>query len=59
MRKFLDLTRFKEQPVTYRIVVSPVLVPICSDGGMDASKAISIYSSKREWYGDQMAVIEG
>ncbi len=59
MKKFLALTRFKERPTTYRLVVSPALVPVCFDGSMDAREGLAAYSTKQEWYTDQMMVTEG
>lgn len=59
MRQFLDLSRFREEPITYRIVVSPTLVPICADGGMDVREGIAAYPHRQSWLGDQMMVVEG
>lgn len=59
MKRFMEITRFDEEPTTYRLVVSPCLIPICSNGSMDARKGIAAYPSKESWYSDQMAVTEG
>ena len=68
MYQFQELENFNEAPTTYHIAVQPRLVPLKSNGSMNAQESVIIggdnfgaiiWENQNHWFSEQLAVTEG